>query len=250
MQQCHLPQPARTHCNPKDANPRAFRPCRRERSWRRTWCRAAAARRRRRRRRCTASQSPSRCAKCHLNPKIVVCYSCGDVFAAHQQARSTLPIILMLVTVFVLVTLMRTPMHGTCVLYERLFFYVDRFTISVQVDEKLIVRLNKDGGMENMEIQGTMSLMVSTLLCMMMLCYLGCPLPSNSSVTRSIRRGSRRPNRPCSRIRARTSDAKRQLTVCSIVPLSQVLAEPATRCQVATTSHGQRGLPVHEKSVF
>jgi hypothetical protein len=32
--------------------------------------------------------------------------------------------------------------------------------VSIQVDEKLLVRLNKDGGMENMEIQGTMSLMV------------------------------------------------------------------------------------------
>lgn len=85
------------------------------------------------------------------------------------------------------------------------FFDVDRFTISVQVDEKLIVRLNKDGGMENMEIQGTMSLMVSTLLCMMMLCYLDSPLPSNSRVTRSVRRGSRRPNRLFSRICARTS---------------------------------------------
>ena len=32
--------------------------------------------------------------------------------------------------------------------------------VVIQVDEKLVVRLNKDGGMENMEIQGTMSLQV------------------------------------------------------------------------------------------
>ena len=32
--------------------------------------------------------------------------------------------------------------------------------VSISVDEKLIVRLNKDGGLENMEVQGTMSLQV------------------------------------------------------------------------------------------
>ncbi len=30
--------------------------------------------------------------------------------------------------------------------------------VSIAVDERLAVRLNKDGGMENMEVQGTMSL--------------------------------------------------------------------------------------------
>lgn len=34
--------------------------------------------------------------------------------------------------------------------------------VSIAVDERLAVRLNKDGGMENMEVQGTMSLQVST----------------------------------------------------------------------------------------
>lgn len=34
--------------------------------------------------------------------------------------------------------------------------------VSIAVDERLAVRLNKDGGMENMEIQGTMSLQVNT----------------------------------------------------------------------------------------
>ena len=32
--------------------------------------------------------------------------------------------------------------------------------VSIAVDERLAVRLNKDGGMENMEVQGTMSLQV------------------------------------------------------------------------------------------
>ena len=32
--------------------------------------------------------------------------------------------------------------------------------VGIVVEEKLVVSLNKDGGMENMEVQGTMSLQV------------------------------------------------------------------------------------------
>ena len=35
-----------------------------------------------------------------------------------------------------------------------------------QVEEKLTVRLNKDGGMEHMEVQGNMSLQVRTCNCL------------------------------------------------------------------------------------
>jgi hypothetical protein len=34
--------------------------------------------------------------------------------------------------------------------------------LPLQVEEKLTVRLNKDGGMEHMEVQGNMSLQVRT----------------------------------------------------------------------------------------